>query len=499
MKQMKSSLAMLFLLIFCLIFVGCHEEASTKNTATERDITLRVATIPEQSETVFLNNQINKWIWEFEAEHKNVDVVLEDFAAIERLQTEMMAGKGPDILLLPASYEWSISQFTISFPELIRDANQAMRNGLFYDISQFYDADSELGKDALQPTIMEAGVVDGKRFVLPLRYNLMTAYVDLDALEEDGFTVDIFEKDIVSFWETVTQSGEPSVMSSVFPFHGTANSRMNLLGELLDYENQEVLLTQEMLVDYLRSYMELEIAWGSKGGRSFQSKMSHYISEEERSTSTWINDADGHCMFICDLDYAIHDMVIAKAEEVNLDMYPLRATDGSVIADITFYGAVGASSEHPELAYEFLRYFLSEDAQWEQSVDTLSYLGDMIGEGWPVRTKGSVAALCERFKNLTWKIALLNTEGSITASNYPVYTDEDMPILSNQIDKARFPTGLEEAFSDLMNSLYTPAKWERAAGRELSPEELAEIARAMDLEAMAAEFIEDLEWHLGEG
>ena len=68
-------------------------------------------------------------------------------------------------------------------------------------------------------------------------------------------------------------------------------------------------------------------------------------------------------MFVGGLDFAIHNAVIAKAEGVDLGIYPLRSTDGSVTADITFYGAVTSGCKNPELAYEFLRYFLTEESQ----------------------------------------------------------------------------------------------------------------------------------------
>ena len=45
----------------------------------------------------------------------------------------------------------------------------------------------------------------------------------------------------------------------------------------------------------------------------------------------------------------------------------MRALDGDLVANITYYGAVGAGCETPELAYSFLRMFLLEETQWEKN------------------------------------------------------------------------------------------------------------------------------------
>lgn len=454
----------------------------------ERDVILRVATIPEHITTKPLNDQISNWIWYFEKEHPNVDVVLEDISATERMQTELMAGRGPDVLLLPSSAEWNIMTDVTSFPVLIQDVNQAMRNGIFYDISEFYEADTDLGKEALAETVMDAGVVDNARYVLPLRYNLQVTYVNMDAFRATGLSTELFEKDIVSFWNALVECGNSSVISSAI-FRTALNNELKRFGNLIDYENQEVLLTQEELVNYYRAFMEFEIAKGDSSQLSAFPVMKNYIAvksgEDAGLSMPWI--AAGNCMFAGDLDYVLHNAVIAKAERVDLEMFPLKATDGSVIADITFYGAVSAGSENPDLSYEFLRYFLTEDAQWEQSVYSENTWGKLIGDGWPVRTLGSVSQLSKRFNLQISRISSFYSENNGDAREF-TFSDEDVPILSTKIDKARFPTGLETKFSE------TNIKINVAVMKNSKDE-----ARNMNLDEMAEEFIQELEWHVGEG
>ena len=469
------------------------ETEKGKTTGTvERDTVLRVATISTDNISFYdLTRHIESWAYMFEAQHKNVDVVIESMDAVERLQAELMAGKGPDVILSPTYTECEILNAAWPVGNIpTADVNLAMRNGIFYDISEFYDADTELNKDALAPAVMDAGVVDGKRYVLPLRYNLLAAYVDLDVFEATGLSIDIFEKDIIGFWDALTQYGNGPIIRSAL-IRSSWRSQFNLIGELIDYDNQEILLSPETLVKYLQAYQNYRIASGKNRVSDYALLHKYHSPGTDDAFSNinsgWMNVMEPKCMFVGGLDFSIHNAVIAEAEGINLGMYPLRSTDGSVIADITFYGAVTGGSKNPELAYEFLRYFLTEQSQWEQNVPfTIIKDSRLMVAGWPVRVKGSAGALYNHLKGWTYPIALRNEENKTMADVEP-YTEDDIPILNVTIDKARFPTGLEMSFHNLAASLYNPNTMTEGQ------------ARAMDLEKMAADFIEELEWHLFEG
>ena len=472
--------------LFCCIIFLFFQIGCCHNTQTEMNDRITLQVVTEMTDK-FLGQtmQIEQWIEKFETEHENVDIEILNLSTMEetarqRLQTELMAGKGPDILLLQTAEWWQHLTAECKANPLIADVQLAMKNGLFYDISEFYDVDTALGIDALEPTVMNAGILDGKRYVLPLRYNMLVAYVDKELFEESGMSLDLFEQDIINVWNAIVQHGDGRIAKAA-EIRGGLNCSLNLIGNLIDYEEQEVLLTKEKLAEYFRAEQEfLIIAAGNQYSK--EPILSEYCDD---SSSAWMNN--GNCMYIGDLDFMIHNAAIARAEGVDLGMYPLKATDGSVVADITLFGAVTRGSKYPELAYEFLRYFLSEEAQWELTVDKG---GDrLIGDGWPVRSKGAVSALIERngLRQRIWELALRGKD-KITNADRPQYTDENVPVVNTAIDKARFPINLEEEFH-WINSLDIYNEWTMTE----------EYARSLDLEAMAETFIRQLEWHLGEG
>ena len=466
--------------------VDSETEKEITTEPIERDTILRVATLKFNDPSFnTLTSHIESWAIAFEAKHKNVDVVVEGMAGSDRLQVELMAGKGPDVIISPTTTEWEILNWRHNVsPIPIPDVNLAMRNGIFYDISEFYDADTELNKDGFVPAVMDAGVVDGKRYVLPLRYNLLTAYVDLDQFAKTGLSTDIFEKDIIGFWNALTAHGDCYLASSAI-IRSQFKKELNLIGDLIDYDKQEVLLTQEKLVEYLQAKQDFLITRGANQVSPCALLHEYYGSDAAfaNANSGWMNIMSPKSMFVGGLDFSIHNAMIADTEGINLAMYPLRSTDGSVTADITFYGAVTGGSENPKLAYEFLRYFLTEQSQWEQNVRMRNNDSQLMACGWPVLVKGSAGAIHDHMLR-KWGARVVQMDESLnTISDIKPYTEDDIPILNATVDKARFPTGLEGRFQSLTASTYNVH-----TGEQL-----------FDLESAAAEFIEELEWHMGEG
>ena len=73
-----------------------------------------------------------------------------------------MSGEGPDIFILPCD-----DGFTYNEIQLIENVEKGMATGLFADLTTQYDQDETLEKDVLLEKVMDAGVMDGKRYILP--------------------------------------------------------------------------------------------------------------------------------------------------------------------------------------------------------------------------------------------------------------------------------------------------------------------------------------------
>ena len=143
----KTIAAVLAVLCVCLLVLsGCKKE----------EVTIRGLTEMELTKTTIPNNQFDLLVKQFREKHEDVTVVIERLpkdpesreVRFKQLRTEIMAGKGPDVFLLPTNTnEVVTSEFDVfDLEPLFPDVNQAMYNGLFLDISELYCYVEHLGK-----------------------------------------------------------------------------------------------------------------------------------------------------------------------------------------------------------------------------------------------------------------------------------------------------------------------------------------------------------------
>ena len=475
---------LVLVLILLMTLPGCKEDGPV----TLRIVTESIGQTEDGWATPRGIDQITQLVLEYRKTHENVDVVLEQIpfsgeartAKLEQLRTELMAGKGPDVLILPGGS--ILTNETGSAKEgLIPDVEMAMRNGLFADITEFYDADTELDKEGLNTEVLDAGIVDGARYVLPLRYDFPVACVNMDAFSQTGLSTDIFNGTVMTFMDAAIQT------DSTFADSMLMDPNMlfleNLLPKAVDYDTQQVLLTKEQLIDFVQTYWTYfqkcsrldsypQHAWlGTFGKPELDAGM------EPPWYNSWINMS--YWMCVEPLDRTIHAVARAKSVEAELQMFPIRAADGKLTADVTVYGAISAGCKNPEIAYDFLRLLLLEDFQWEQNTDVRSSGAYFAAQGWPVRTKESVPTLAFSVSEQVGAFDASSGRKGLLLS----LTDADVPVLTSQIDEVVFPTTWYGGFDLEMTQMY----WQEQQGKEIA-----------NADALAEQQLKNLEWHLAE-
>ena len=398
---MKKWLVLFIVAALLCPFLGCGKQ---------EDMTIWVVT--EQTTWDRMNGQL--WVLKesFEASHPGVTIQVdilpideqERAAYMQQLRTQIMQGGGPDMYLLPTDDQLIINQDSgYYYPQvepLFSDVTLAMKNGMFRDISRWYDADTHLGKESLNATIMDAGVVDGRRYVLPLRYDLSVIYADVQALEMVGFDVTTLEKPLSEMLKAAMETGNAYLIA------GCAYKSSSVLGNWIDYDSGQVTATEESLASYLENYQKsLEKA---KINPAYRISVSSYA----------FGNYDYHYpLYIGSLADILNYAPFAQYKEAEYAVLPLQAEGGGTVATVTYYTAMGSGCNNPELTYEFMRQFLLEESQWEYNRPTKMNLlvgyppgkgrqdktnktqySGIIESGWPVRTDGSLAPLWEVFR-----------------------------------------------------------------------------------------------------
>lgn len=453
------------LVALCLSFLLGIAAPAAFRVSAEAETSLWLVT--EETAADEMNAVVEFIIKQFQQEHPGVSIRMDILPnqeqareeSLQHIREEMENGTGPDLYLLPTG-----TTLTLDHPQkytyrridpLFPDVAAAMELGAFADISTYYDRDTDLDKDGLNQSVMDAGSLDGARYVLPLRYGMPMLYAFDELLADAGISKQMLEGSIESIMREAVQTRNLNLAYCADMASATVFSNLLTRGEGA--------LRVEQVADYLKDYQALKALIGTE---SLHLSRFDYLAYEAGPKSL-------RSVYRGTISDALNFLAVEKASGLTLSMYPLRTTTGDAMAFVTYYGAVGSSCQSPELAYEFLRQFLLEDVQWEKGRNMMDGEWPLspMEDGWPVRTKGSVKAL------------LANIQGNLSADSayQPLanlyLSDDSLPILETKIDLVCFPvqTDFEKLLSQLnnYNDANTPAD--------------------VDIDALAEEFITGLQ------
>lgn len=503
----KIRLAFFLPLVLILLLTGCAQNAALysaetfntpnttdTNTSTEETIaltddpssdsdliTLRLLTVGSDSHEY--TSQLTALIDIFNETYPDVTIEIETPPAdeeerqvfIDNLRLQLQQDNGPDLYLLPTAYPGTGKE------RLFPDVNIAMRQGYFADINTYYTEDVGLDKDGLVNTVMDAGMVGSARYTLPLRYDYPAAYTDITRMNQAGLYESSFTAGYTALMEEVVRLDETRAALGLYNRHWP-----NLFPDFLDYDTGEVLLSESELTAFLGTLQQYYTVydWKTVANPSSIYLLSHGLS--------WVQDDQYiSCSYLAN---CLAEVAVAQVLGIDLGMFPITGASGEIVADVTFYGAVGASCHHPEIAYQFLRLFLTEDAQWEELAEPGSgsmYLSAFSLPGYPVRTYDSVLPMYQNLyeRDATWLFDdELSPEGLARkeALAQVQLTDADVPILWENIDICRYPAvEIEQTLVDLIAQLNV-INYETGIGS----------ATDVDIPTLAKDYIATLEAYL---
>lgn len=363
-------------------------------------------------------------------------------AFLTNLRVKIAAGDGPDAYLLPAvadlTTETPRKYSYYSVDSLFPDVNIAMGNRQFADLSTYYDADEELDKDALLGIVMDAGVRDGKRYVLPLLFNMMTYCIIPTMLEETSLDEGCFRQDLGRCFQAVINAQDAVAFARVFD-----GSTTGFFADFIDYETGELCMDRETLLSCVRWLRSLPKETADTMVYSYRNYS--YLTYGGETMTAPVR-AQVLCQY---LDMA----AIGHAEGLEMEFLPLRSLNGQVTATVEYYAAVSSSCHAPELAYKYLRMFLSEDAQWDRlrRQPAATQRPVLTESSWPVRAVGSTEALWENYREQNEP---MNKEEAARARKLRSAEPDGAVVdsLVGQIEVACFNTDAARALGRLLRS-----------------------------------------------
>ena len=119
-------------------------------------------------------------ISEFKRTYKDVDIKVEEFSLDrqeeykQKITTELSTGGGPDIILTR---------------KLFPSVNKVMSSGIFCDLNVLIAKDKEFLLSEYYESALDAGVFNGKRYLLPIEFGIPAFYTTEDILQKNNIII----------------------------------------------------------------------------------------------------------------------------------------------------------------------------------------------------------------------------------------------------------------------------------------------------------------------
>ncbi len=275
-------------------------------------------------------------------------------AVIERIQSEMMVGGGPDVFLL--TYQFGVDDLSLQVDfdmmnNLFDYPEKAMEYGYFLPLDEYMENNTKLTEwDKLTQPVLEAGRNWEGQQIIPLSYTFPIlcypkadwehipdkAYTWNDMLTNPAFLP--YSLDMANCFSTEF-SEEPWPIPEYLEY---------IMGEFADFENEELGFTEEELLKCINDIKALD-------------KIDHY---EE------VPDA---------MELDIGTQLADRTRDKSMTFLPIYNIDGGVTAHIEKYAAINRNTEKPEDAFKVIDLLMSKDVQRFGSIyHEFIYFGENI-------------------------------------------------------------------------------------------------------------------------
>lgn len=255
-------------------------------------------------------------------------------AKITALQTEIMAGKGPDLFLVACSSpEIAIYEIGGKRPFLFPYVESAMRNHVFLPLDSYIERADHMEWGKLTERVMSAGRTEDGQMVLPMTF-------DFEATLFNFSDISFYDSLPITFSDAVS-SKDPALWAA-----STYNDTKfgDVLGSLADYETLQLNFSKEEL--------------------SSAAAQSAHLRDLNLNNGLSGSPYHVSCLF------SRHNHLRLSAPEApslsseeGAAIVPLYNIRGGVTANVTSFAAVNAATQHADEAFFVLDLLLSKKLQ----------------------------------------------------------------------------------------------------------------------------------------
>ena len=305
---------------------------------------------------------------QFSLENENVSIEITDLSSLNmedfstKLASDLIAGKGPDIILVSNAASTRNTFFNLT---------KLLQSNVFLDINEL-----NVDLSACSQQVLAAGKYLGKQYMLPLNYSLGMMLTSSERLAEYGIVIDEGLEKFSSSVASIYEDGK-----FVFPNYFTSKELYSFGGKtLIDYNNNTFLNlseTQPYFESLIRCYDNLFpniLTSASPQNYSFSNVLKNYNYSVKEAFLA------GDLVFLSDQEFlgtyqnlsymnAIIDELIALNETPVLFSLPTldKATPAPMI---NYFLLVNKNASDNEAVRKFIESAIGEESQYSYASQT---------------------------------------------------------------------------------------------------------------------------------
>ena len=333
-----------------LAMEGRYNETTSEqeyNLVTIRQVD--ASTLPEQVELtlacMYLDWDLRNEIVEFNRQKNGIRVNVADYsqynteddytAGIQKLNTEILSGKVPDILVTDSL---PIKQFTAK--------------GLLLDLYPLIDADEELSREDLMTHFFDTIAEDGKLYQIVDSFAIDSVAGRASVVgDRTSWTLQDLMDAKASMGDNVSIFGEYDTKSGVL-----YSCLSHAIDGFIDWEARTCSFDSQEFIDMLNF------------ANQFPKEFNYEDYDWETSESEFARIHNGKQMLTRAYIYSLSDIQYQSLYfdgDVAFVGYPTTGSTGSTFTFSTGL-AISAACQHPDEAWKFVRTFLTEDYQTKE-------------------------------------------------------------------------------------------------------------------------------------
>ena len=352
--------------------------------------------------------------------------------ALQRLRTEIMSGRGPDVFLVNSTASfWKDPLFP--YPA------QSMANRLFLALDELMEDSRFTSWEEQIPAVMDIGKQDGQQYLLPAAYTFPVTLCKAEIAPKIGEGLTRSE---------ILRSDDLLLRASALDTHGQFGGPYgyyisDLLAPLADHSDGRLTFTEEELLNEILRSVELK----------------------QKDLKGEFDNTPGFLRTNFGVHFSPDPVSGITAQGGPLAFLPLIGENGGISAAVTAYAGINANTEDPEGAFFLLDYLFSRE-YLTRNTPTEVTLCNWLYESFalPVDAKAGQ----EEFPVLSW---------SLSEENFRAYSE-----IRDKISTVRFCTPLDAEIDHLFADCETislSAKLSESEKREKIASAVSETYQAL--------------------